>query len=144
MSALDIFLTRGAKEEGDEPFAYNDATGKRVTCRPEGNLSIGYGINLETGLDVEERAWLFRHRAQILEEKLLSFPWYVGLNDVRKSVFLDIGYNNGINGLLHFPHLIAAVAVGDWNTAKAQCHVVDPRLAGRYGVLADLIFRGEL
>lgn len=143
MSALDIFLSRGAKEEGDEPFAYNDATGKRVTCQPEGNLSIGYGINLESGLDVDERAWLFRHRSEKVEDKLLAFSWYAGLNDVRKSVFLDIGYNNGINGLLHFPRLIAAVSVGDWGTAKTQCHVADPRLAGRYAILADLLLRGE-
>ena len=143
MSALDIFLARGAKEEGDESYAYNDATGKRVTCRPDGNLTIGLGINLEDGLDVEDRAWLFRHRAQKLEDKLLGFPWYTGLDNVRRSVFLDIAYNNGINGLLHFPKLIGYAAHGEWLNAKAECHVSDPRLAGRYAILADLLLRGE-
>lgn len=144
MSALDIFLARGAKEEGDEPFPYNDATGKRVTCQPEGNLSIGYGINLEEGLDVEERAWLFRHRAQKVETKLLTFAWYIGLNDVRRSVFLDIGYNNGVDGLLHFHNMITAAAAGDWTTAAAECHVKNPALAGRYAILADVLYRGEI
>ena len=142
-AALDLFWARAPGEEGRKPFAYNDATGKRVTCKPEGNLSIGVGINLETGLDAEEMEWLFRHRAGIIEQALLKFAWYTGTDPVRQSVVLDIGYNEGLQGLLHFPHLIAAISIKDWPTASSECRVADPKLdAQRYAPLRALLLSG--
>lgn len=126
-------------------FAYNDATGKTVTCKPGGNLSIGEGINLETGLDSTEIQFLIGHRAGLVEQELLKYPWYVGIdNDVRKSVILDVGFNLGIAGLLHFPHMISALAAGDWAGAAGQLHITEAAVdAQRYGPLRKLLENGQ-
>lgn len=144
MNEVDICLARMQKrEEGDRQFAYNDATGKRVSCKPNGNLSIGIGINLEFGLDEEEREWLTRHRLLLHSAWLCKLPWYQALDTVRKSVFLDISFNAGDSGLLRFPHLIAAAARKDWPDCQKQCHVENPRLdEQRYIPLGKILLTG--
>jgi hypothetical protein len=142
-AALDIFWARAPGEEGRKPFAYNDATGKTVTCQPGGNLSIGVGINLETGLDATEIQWLFYHRAGLIETALSAFPWYTAADPVRQSVALDVAYNVGLHGLLGFPSMIHYYSVQDWPNAAAQCAVKDPRLdASRYAPLRQLLLNG--
>ena len=141
--ALDIFAARAIREEAKRRLAYNDATGKTVTCQPGGNLSIGIGINLEAGLDDAEIEWLFRHRAGLIETQLQVFAWYTGADPVRQSVALDVGFNEGLRGLLHFPHMIAAYAVKDWPTAASECRIEDPKVdAQRYAPLRVLLLNG--
>ena len=149
MSKVDVFLARVLREEGKKPFAYNDKTGKRVTCKTDdpqtsGNLSIGEGINLEVGLDDEEIAWLTRHRAEKVDQPLSALPWYVELDDVRGSVPLDIAFNAGLNGFLHgFPHMVTALERGDLASAATECHVADPTLdESRYAPLRQLLLAG--
>lgn len=145
MSAtLDAFLARAPVEEGIRKFAYNDATGKTVTCKPGGNLSIGEGINLETGLDAAEIQFLIAHRAGLVEQELLKYAWYVGIDTpVRQSVILDVGFNLGIGGLLHYPHMIAALAVKDWTAAANELHVSEAAVdAQRYAPLRKLLLNG--
>lgn len=141
MSAeLDLFLARAPTEEGVRKFAYNDATGKTVTCKPEGNLSIGVGINLETGLDPAEIAWLTAHRAGLVEQQLQQYGWYVARGPVWRSVLIDIGFNAGVGGLLHFPSMIHNLQEGNLPAAVQQCSVADPRLdAQRYAPLRALL-----
>lgn len=144
-AAVTLTLARLPVEEGTKPFAYNDATGARVTCRPSGNLSIGIGINLETGLDNEEMAWLTAHRLGKLEAQLLPLPWYAGLDPARQSVVLDIGFNEGMHGLLGYPHMIAALALKNWEQAAQECSVAntDPKLdASRYAPLRAILRTG--
>lgn len=142
-AAISLVLSRLPSEEGVRPRAYNDATGQTVTCKPGGNLSIGRGINLENGLDQDEMDFLDRHRVTKTSKALLVYPWYQGCNPVRRSVLLDIAYNEGVGGLLHFPDMLAAVGRGDWVQAKAECHVLNPALAARYAMLGELLYRGE-
>jgi hypothetical protein len=139
--ALDIFLARAVREEGRVRFAYNDATGKRVTCQPGGNLSIGEGINLEVGLDAAEMDFLVQHRASLVEQQLQAFPWYTAMaSPAKQSVIIDIGFNAGIGGLLRFPHMIAAIVERDYEAAAQQLHVEDARLdASRYAPLRAIL-----
>lgn len=142
MSAVDLVLARLPAAEDRRIYAYNDATGKRVTCLPEGNLTIAEGINLETGLDDAEIDFLDRHRVELAEKPLLALDWYTGAGDVRQSVALEIAYNAGLHGLLGFPSMIHFYAVKDWPNASAQCHAKNPKLAGRYTALAQLLLTG--
>jgi hypothetical protein len=144
MSAVDLVLARLPAAEDRRPFAYNDATGKRVTCLPDGNLTIAEGINLETGLDAVEIDFLDRHRVTLAEKPLLTLEWYVQAGDVRQSVALEIAYNAGLHGLLGYPSMIHFYAIKDWANAAAQCHSKNPKLAGRYAALAQLLLNGEL
>lgn len=143
MTAIDLTYARLKLEEGQIPFAYNDATGKRVTCQPGGNLSIACGVNLETGLDNDEMDWLSRHRLEKVANQLTAYVWYRGLDAPRQSALLDIAFNQGVNGLLHYPHMLAALQSQDWKTAAMECHVADARLDKRYADLAKILLSGE-
>lgn len=146
MDEIDICWARLGSEEGRKPWAYNDKTGKKVTCLPEGNLSIGIGINLETGLDVWEIEALSRHRLSLVVEQLKNYSWYnVPTATVnRKSVFLDLGFNNGVHGLLHFPNMLTAAGKENWiNVANELLNSKAARdLPERYEPLALIMRRG--
>lgn len=141
-AAVDLALARLKGEEGCKPHAYNDATGQTVTCLPGGNLTIGYGLNLETGLDQTMMEWLLFYKLQLLSIALAACPWYVGCDDVRKSVLLDMGFNLGLHGLMGFHEMIAALQVKNWAAAAAQVHVSNPVLAGRYAHLSHIMLTG--
>lgn len=130
-------------EEGRRAHAYNDATGARVSCLPVGNLTIACGVNLETGLDEEEIDWLSKHRLGKVETALSAYSWYQHCDQVRQSVLLDIAYNAGVTGLLHFVHMIAAVECCDWKAAQAECWVKDEKLRPRYERLGRILLTGE-
>jgi lysozyme len=143
MSAVELAYTRLNLEEGRRQYAYNDATGKRVTCQPGGNLSIAVGVNLEIGLDNEEIDWLSKHRLEKVANQLNAYDWFRGLDPARQSALLDIAFNQGIAGLLHYPRMITALSHQDWATAATECHVSDPRLDARYAQLAKILLTGS-
>lgn len=140
--ATDLAYSRLGGEEGRKVFAYNDATGQRVTCQPGGNLSIAVGVNLETGLDDEEVDWLSQHRLSKVENQLTAYAWYRSLDAPRQSVLIDIAFNQGVGGLLHYPRMLAALGQQEWSVAAVECHVSDPRLDARYAGLAKILLTG--
>jgi lysozyme len=142
--ALELAYQRlSGGEEGRRAHAYNDATGARVSCLPSGNLTIAVGVDLEVGLDDEEIDWLSRHRLAKVEAGLLVYSWYQHCDPVRQSVLLDIAFNVGVAGLLHFVHMIAAIGCADWKAAQAECSVQDEKLRPRYARLGRILLTGE-
>ena len=144
MSAVDLSYARLGSDEGRRAFAYDDSTGRRVTCQPAGNLSIAVGVNLENGLDDEEIDWLSQHRLQKVQKVLSGYRWYVTLDEVRQSVCLDIAFNQGVHGMLNYPRMIAALTRQDWEGAAAECDVADPKLKPRYERLAQILRTGAV
>ena len=85
-----------------------------------GKLTIGIGRNLDDcGISKTEAYLLLEHDIQNCEKQLQSkIPdIYNGLDEVRKSVLLNMCFNLGINGLLGFKNTLAFVKVGDWERA---------------------------
>jgi GH24 family phage-related lysozyme (muramidase) len=147
VSAIDIVLPRLEAEEGFRQYAYNDRTGKRVTCITDdpattGNLTWLYGLNLETAGSKELGELVARWVLGGIEKYLIAYPWYANIDDVRRSVLLDIAFNTGVNGLLKFQRMLAAIGRQDWASAATECHVEDTRLAGRYEKLAQILMTG--
>ena len=130
MSAVDIALPRLQTEEGFRALPYKDT---------QGHTSVGYGFNVDAGISRAAAAALLAAQAAETHQGLLKFPWYANLDDVRQSVVVDIAFNNGISGLLHFPALIAALGRQDWVSAQTECHVQNPELAGRYTALGQML-----
>lgn len=142
-NAVDIFAIRAISEEGIRLTPYDDATGARVKA-PKGRLTWGIGFNLDEIGSAGLFSAMLRYLANVIHEDLLEHDWYRLSDPVRQSVFLDVAYNEGVTGLLRFPHMIAAASVGDWERAAAECHVADPRLdASRYAPLRKLLSAGE-
>ena len=134
MSAVDIALPRIKTEEGYRGRIYTDT---------EGHQTIGYGFNLDAGLPEYAAAALLTAQLQELDHSLNAYAWYGGLDAIRQSVLIDIAFNSGINGLLRFPHMLAALAAKDWGTAANECRVTNPELAGRYERLARILLNGD-
>jgi hypothetical protein len=141
MSAVEITEARLDPEEGDDLYPYDDATGLRVRA-PKGHISWGKGFNLEQCGSVGLFNVMRRYLLEQEQQQLISYSWYTTLDPVRQSVCLDIAYNDGVGGLLHFPHMIAALSRQDWPSAAAECKVTNPELAGRYQKLAQLLLTG--
>lgn len=133
MTAVDLALPRLKTEEGFRATVYRDT---------QGHQTIGYGFNVDAGISLLAAESLLLAQTQERHAALLKFPWYAALDPVRQSVCLDIAFNNGTHGLLNFPHMIAALAKGDWVTAAAECQVTNPELKGRYDALAQLLLAG--
>ncbi len=133
MNAVDLALPRLKTEEGFRATKYTDT---------QGHTTLGYGFNVEAGISPFAASALLAAQITERHNALLMYSWYGGLDPVRQSVCLDIAFNDGLAGLLHFPHMIAALAMGDWKMAAAECKVINPELAGRYAALAQLLLNG--
>ena len=150
--AVQIVLDRLRSEEGRRPKAYNDKTGRTVTCKTadpatSGNLSIAYGINLENGLDETEMLFLLQHRVELAQYELAREGWYADLclaDPLKASVYLDVAYNAGVAGLLHgFPSCVKYASLKDWTNSAAQLRVADANLDhSRYEPLRKILLTG--
>jgi len=87
---------------------------------PAGKLTIGIGRNLDDrGISQTEAYVLLENDIQNCEKQLVDeIPEiYSGLDEVRKSVLLNMCFNLGIGGLLGFNNTLAYIAAGDWERA---------------------------
>lgn len=85
-----------------------------------GKLTIGIGRNLDDcGISQSEAYVMLINDIMNCEKQLQSkIPnIYNGLDEVRKSVLLNMCFNLGINGLLCFKNTLAFVKAGDWERA---------------------------
>lgn len=92
-----------------------------------GKLTIGIGRNLDDcGISQTEAYVLLENDIQNCEKQLLDeIPEiYNGLDEVRKSVLLNMCFNLGIGGLLEFNNTLTFIASGDWERAAngMLCH----------------------
>ncbi len=133
MSAVEIALPRLRTEESFRATAYRDTNNK---------LTIGYGFCVDEGISQYAASALCQAQASELHQMLLRYNWYAALDEPRQSVCLDIAFNEGLGGLLRFPKMIAALARKGWQDAANECHVEDPKLAGRYAALAKILLTG--
>lgn len=129
--------TQLKRDEGDKRFPYTDTVGK---------VTIGCGFNLtDVGLYPEEIDWILGNRITKLRAQLAAYQWYSTLDAVRQAVVENMAYNMGVADLLHFPHMLAALAKQDWATAASEmansawAHQVGDRATR----LEQQIFTGE-
>lgn len=146
MTAVDeisLVMGRLTVEEGLKLYLYDDATGLAVKA-PKGFATIGYGCNVQAGWTAKF-AWAVM-QLQVLEiqERLLLLPWYLALNAVRRSVLLDIGFNDGYDGLMGFHKMITALQIQNWRVAQMECHVKNAVLRKRYLALSNMLLTGEI
>ena len=88
-------------------------------------------------------ATVLRYQLEELDIQLSQHPFYQAADDTRRSVFIEIAFNQGYAGLMRYPQMLAAATAGNWQRAAEECTVSDPRLKARYAHLADLLREGE-
>ena len=136
MSAIDLAVTRLKVDEGFRATTYVDT---------RGNMSVGYGCNLDAGISEYAASALLTAQATECANALATYTWSNGLNDVRASVLIELCFNLGMNGLMKFQKMIAAIRSGDWQSAYDQLLDSDAarELPARYQMLADMLLTGD-
>jgi lysozyme len=113
-----------------------------------GKLTIGIGRNLEDcGISQAEAYVLLENDIQNCERQLLDeIPEiYNALDEVRKSVLLNMCFNLGIGGLLGFNNTLAFIAAGDWErAANGMLASKWAKQVGRRAIeLSELVRKGK-
>lgn len=87
-----------------------------------GKLTIGVGRNLDdNGISQDEADLMLANDiAKVIAGLQSRFAWFGGIDEVRKRVLIDMGFNLGINGLCKFRRMLGAVANKDYRTAARE------------------------
>lgn len=112
-SAVELILADVQEAEGFSGKAYRDTAGF---------LTIGYGCNIDAGWSQWLASQVCRAQLQEKEKSLEGRGWYDQADPVRKGVLLELCFNMGLEKLLGFRKMLAAVQMGDWTTAAKELH----------------------
>lgn len=128
MAAISSLADQLRRDEGFRAHPYRDSVGK---------VTVGYGRNLDdVGLSEAEADFLLSSDIEAATMRLEStFPWTMGLDEVRKSVLLNMTFNMGIAGLAQFRQMLEAVKTGDY--AGAAREMLDSKWAQQVGSRAQ-------
>ena len=114
---LRSLVSRLKVEEGTGPVK----NGRHMPYRDSvGKTTIGYGRNLtDRGLSATEAEHLLMTDAlDVLTDLSERLPFWRDLDDVRRVVLADMGFNMGAQKLISgWPNFLAAVARKDYTTA---------------------------
>lgn len=121
---LAVLKERLTAEEGRRSDVYDDATGKRIRKGTYvlGHPSVGIGHNLDATplCDAAIDAQYEHDISTVINEMLAALPWTYRLDGTRFCVLVDIAFNAGIDGLLGFHRMLAALENKDYVTAAAE------------------------
>ena len=111
-----------------------------------GKLTIGYGRNLEDkGISASEAEEMLLTDMCEVEERLFGEGLFSGLNDARKAVLINMGYQLGVSGLFKFKRMIAALDRKEYELAAKE--MLNSRWAmqtpNRAKELSDQMLTGE-
>ena len=113
----------------------------------EGELTIGYGRNLEARpLTEDEATYLLVSDLPRYEARLLAIrPLVASLDPVRRAALLNMAYNLGTRGLRKFRRMWTAIEQSDWERAADEA--MDSRWArqvkGRAHDIAYMLRTGQ-
>jgi lysozyme len=135
MSAVDLAVARLKVDEGFRAQKYLDTVGK---------TTIGYGFNVDAGITQTAATALLVAQATELWQQLSTYGWWGTIDDARASVLVELAFNLGPTGLLHFPRMLSAIGAKDWDTAATELLDSDAarQLPARYNALAVILRSG--
>ena len=98
-----------------------------------GKLTIGYGRNIEdNGVTEAEAEFLLLNDVTSAQFELINnFDWFRDLNVTRQGVLINMHFNLGLNRLLKFKKMLAAVEAGFYDEAAIQ--MLDSKWAEQVG-----------
>lgn len=100
------------RDEGFAAFPYS--------C-PAGQLTIGYGRNLEKrGITQKEALFLLENDMDDFYRQLLNLDWFITLPPGVQDALINMTFNLGFIGLLKFKKMIAALENKDYATAARE------------------------
>ena len=128
------------RDEGFRGIPYWDACGHPWTVRcgghPKGQLTVGYGWNLQNPLP--DRVCETLLEISIAAARRLcesELPEYTGLSPARRDVVCNMVFNMGLQGYLEFEKLRAHLKAGEWKHAAEE--MLDSTWAKQVGQRAN-------
>lgn len=121
-------------EEGERNFVYDDATGKPIVPGSVviGHPTIGIGRCLdERGISKEEKEAFFQRDVSDSRAAAAAQPWAASLDPTRRDLIAEMIFEMGLDRLLRFEKMIAALQRKDF--AAAAVEMRDSRWAGQVG-----------
>lgn len=119
---------------------------KPYTC-PAGKLTIGYGHNIEDNGITEDIAvrLLDSDLSNAERDVRAKFSSYYKLNEARQFVLVDMCFNIGINRLMTFKKMFAALAKGEYHTAAREMQDSKwyRQVGNRGKILCEIMKSGE-
>jgi lysozyme len=86
----------------------------------KGLLTVGVGRNIDAvPFSDDEVDLMLANDIKVRQKELAEYAWYADMDAVRQGAILNMSFA-GVGTLLHFPHMIAALAKKDWVTAAAE------------------------
>lgn len=85
-----------------------------------GILTIGWGTNIDDGIDREEAEYLLEHRLFLAVQDLAGFRWFESLSPVRQRALIDVRYQLGPSRFRGFVNMLAALERGDMDAAADE------------------------
>jgi lysozyme len=114
--------------EGKQKSAYRDSLGY---------LTIGIGRLIDkrknAGLSDDEMLYLLRNDIAEAERQLMHFDWYKIQDIVRQDVLIEFVFNIGLEGVLEFKQMIAALEDKDY--MKASTSMLNSKWAEQVGTI---------
>jgi lysozyme len=108
--ATDL-ITRVMASEGFRDKKYIDS---------RGFLTIGYGFCIDAGISRYCAGALCEAQLHEARSSIQLLPWYQACDAVRQDVLTELVFNMGLQKLLGFHHMLAALSVKDWDTAADE------------------------
>ena len=105
------------RDEGVRYKPYQDSRGF-WTCGV-GHKLPGAPGSMDPVTDDQVNEWLAAD-IQTATDGLNPYSWFRSLDAVRQGACLNMAFNLGVFGLLHFPSMIHYLSVQDWPNAAAQ------------------------
>jgi len=100
------------RDEGFEPRVYSCSANKQT---------VGYGWNLEDNDLPESIAEdLLKHAIMEKIAQLSNHQWFCELDDGRKKCIANMAFNIGVNGVLKFKKMIAAIEAKNYELAGEE------------------------
>ena len=104
----------------------------------EGYTTIGYGLNLDAGMDEELAAFICEFLANRIDRQLVAeFVWYRNLTQRRKDVIINMVFNLGLDGFKLFRKTIFKLNKGDFEGAAVE--MLNSKWATQVGLRARFL-----
>lgn len=85
-----------------------------------GVLTIGYGHNLEKGINKATADFIFQEDVKEVVEPLTKLSWFNKLSQVRQEVIINMTFNLGLPRLLLFKKFIKALEEENFDLASKE------------------------
>ncbi len=137
----DLLKEQLLLDEGEVLHAYQDSlgfwtigVGRLIDARKGGGISHEEAMVLLDN-DIADKVSALNAR----------IPWWTALDDCRQRALADMAFNLGVDGLIQWPHFLAAMKRGDWQAAVGELRGTpwEGQVGDRAARIEKMILMGE-